>query len=76
VKAPHPQPILASFSDELYDPFSEEARILPPKHHMQFDPALCPIDGVHLTRDRTEDSARAKKRSPDFLSEIRAVIWQ
>jgi hypothetical protein len=42
----NPQPILASSSDELYNPFSEEARISPYNPHILFEPVPCPIDGA------------------------------
>ena len=49
MNALNPQPILASSSDELYNPFSEEARISPHNPHILFEPDPCPINGVHFT---------------------------
>src|SRR5690606_36328915 len=49
MNALNPQPILASSSDELYNPFSEEARISPYNPHILFKPDPCPINGVHFT---------------------------
>ena len=48
MKTLNPQPVLASSSDEFYDPFSEEARTSPSKDHIQFESTTCPTDGVHL----------------------------
>ena len=48
MNALNPQPILASSSDELYNPFSEEARISPHNPHILFKPVPCPINGVHF----------------------------
>jgi hypothetical protein len=48
MNALNPQPILASSSDELYNPFSEEARISPYNPHILFEPDPCPINGVHF----------------------------
>ena len=48
MKTLNPQPVLASSSDEFYDPFSEEVRSSTSKPHIQFEPVPCLIDGVHI----------------------------
>ena len=64
MKTFNPQSVLASSSDEFYDPFSEEARTSPSNRHIQFEPVPCPTDGVHLT-----PSARRllNNQAPNFL---------
>jgi hypothetical protein len=48
MNTPNPQPILASSSDELYNPFSEEARISPHNPYILLEPVPCPINGGHF----------------------------
>jgi hypothetical protein len=55
VNTPNPQSILASSSDELYNPFSEEARISPYNPHILFEPVPCPIDGSTSGRPSGKD---------------------
>jgi hypothetical protein len=62
MNTPNPQPILASSSDELYYPFSEEARISPHNPHILFEPVPCPIDGVHF-RSSSRDPLAGYSRS-------------
>jgi hypothetical protein len=49
MNTPNPQPILASSSDELYNPFSEEARISPHNPYILLEPVPCPINGGHFS---------------------------
>ncbi len=48
MKTLNPQPVLASCSDELNFPFSQEARTSPSNDHIQFEPSPCPTNRVHL----------------------------
>lgn len=58
-----PQPVLASCSDEFYDPFSKEARTSTEEPSSLFEPFTCPTNRVHLTHPK---SNAVSVLSPNF----------